>query len=1050
MFRSTSVRVLVIVIFALLIGYFDLPKALQMIPGTPNSIKNSYIHLGLDLQGGSQLDYKIDLRKVPEKDQKSIIDGVMSVIRNRVNGLGVAEPNIYTSTIGTEQHIVVELAGIKDLNEAKKVVGKTISLEFKEKREKEDPAHKENIRKLAEATLRRVTSVKEDFAIVGQEEAQLDPEKTRFVENDWMFVSEIDKKISTEIEKLKPGTVLSKTIEGNDGFTYKDNQFVPLDGFFIVKLLDRRDTTQLPEADKAVQVSHIQVSYRGSEGAAETVIRTREEAKTLANDLVEKLAKGDSFEKIAKESSDGTNAKDTGGKLDGAVKVIKDNSSASGLIANEAFIATALKLNKTGEFSQVVETPFGFHIIRADNFSQIKYNNIFFSTAADPWIDTGLNGQQFERADVAIDDYMRPYVKVQFNTEGAKLFEKITERNVNKPLAIFVGGKLISDPNVSEKISGGSAIITSGQFTTETANQLARDLNTGAIPAPIMLSGQYTIGPSLGEEALNKSLFAGLIGVLLLTLFMVLYYRLPGFIAILALTLYTGIMVFLIKSELVLAISLLVAIIIFVSIIYTILKSHEDGWEKLVTFVLACFILFFITFILSNAIVLTLAGIAGVILSIGMAVDANILIFERTKEELRAGRPLVSAIDVGFYRAWNSIRDSNFSSLITCAILYNFGTSIIQGFAFNLAAGILVSMFTAITITKTLLNAFMKTSLGEKLWLWGVPKIEPQELVQEKKPYRIIERTKLWFGLSGTVLLVCLISILFFQLKLGIDFKGGTLIDLSFEKNVSTDEVKKELVVIGDKIATEAKEKASYAKTTIESGAPALDFSSARVVAAGTNQYLINLEHIDNTTHELLIENLKTKFGNVTENKFRTIGATVGDDLKRQAVFAVILAMAAIVIYIAFAFRKVPKRVSPWKFGVCAIAALLHDVIIPIGVFSILQLEVDALFITAILTVLGFSVHDTIVVFDRIRENLRYQEKDESFTHVANKSMTQTFARSLNTSLTVAITLISLLVFGSTSIFNFILVLVIGIIVGTYSSIFIASPLLVLWQKEQK
>ena len=212
----------------------------------------------------------------------------------------------------------------------------------------------------------------------------------------------------------------------------------------------------------------------------------------------------------------------------------------------------------------------------------------------------------------------------------------------------------------------------------------------------------------------------------------------------------------------------------------------------------------------------------------------------------------------------------------------------------------------------------------------------------------------------------------------------------------------------------------------------------------------MNLEHIDNETHDKILENLQKKFGAFTENRFTTIGPVVGETLKRRAVLAVIIAMIVIVLYIAFAFRKVPKRVSPWKFGVCAIVALFHDVLIPVGIFAVFQFEVDALFITAILTVLGFSVHDTIVVFDRIRENLKYQSRDETFAHVANKSMTQTMARSINTSVTTLIALLALLLFGSASIFHFVLVLVIGITVGTYSSIFIASPLLVMWQKMEK
>lgn len=1036
----TAPKIILIILFALLLGYYDLPNSYQKLPGTPPALKNARVHLGLDLQGGSQLDYKIDLRKVPEADRASIVEGVKNVINRRVNSLGVSEPNIYTSSIGDEEHLVVELAGIKDLNEAKKVVGKTIQLEFKEERAKEDPEYKKNVKKSAEGVLRRVLSGKETFEFVGQEESQVAPGKILFQEHDGKFLGEIsDKKIADEIAKAKTGTVIPRLLEGNEGYTYQNEQLVPLEGFFIVKVHEKKDASSLSESEKALEVSHILIAYKGSERAAESVTRTKEEAKTLAEELLTKLKAGANFEKTAKENSDEPVAKDTGGKLSAPIK--KDGGYV------ESFTAGALKLTKVGELSELVESPFGFHIIRADNFTQYKYSQIFFSSAPDPWQDTGLTGEHFERADVTFDDFLRPIVSIQFNTEGAKLFEQITERNVGKPVAIFVGGNLISNPNVNEKISGGSAVIT-GRFTVDEAQALARDLNTGAIPAPVILSGQYTIGATLGEEALQKSLFAGIIGIVILAIFMIIYYRLPGFIAVLALSLYTAILIFITKSELPLALALGVAVLVFIGIIYTILKSQEGGWEKFITFVLACFVLFFITFILSNAIVLTLAGVAGVILSVGMAVDANILIFERTKEELASGRPLSSAIDVGFARAWSSIRDSNFSSLITCAILFYFGTSIIQGFAFNLAAGILVSMFTAITITKTLLTACMKTKLAENLWLWGVKKNEPGG--EGKKSYRIIERTKVWFGFSGSVLILSLLSLLFFGLKLGIDFKGGTLLDLTFEKIVTAEEIKTELKRIEEIVNVGVSEVEKSTEKSLESGKERVELGNARIVPAGQNQFLMNLEHIDNETHDALLQKLGEKFGAVTENRFTTIGPVVGETLKRRAVLAVIVAMIAIVLYIAFAFRKVPKRVNPWKFGICAIIALLHDVLIPVGIFSLFQFEVDALFITAILTVLGFSVHDTIVVFDRIRENLKYQGRDESFAEVANKSVTQTMARSINTSLTTLITLLALLLFGSASIFHFVLVLVIGITVGTYSSIFIASPLLVLWQKRMQ
>ncbi|MBI4994220.1 protein translocase subunit SecF [Candidatus Peregrinibacteria bacterium] len=1039
MLRSNTVKIILIIIFALLLGYYDLPTKYQFAE-TPDSIKNAKVHLGLDLQGGSQLDYKIDLRKVPQKDQKSIVEGVKTVIERRVNGLGVSEPNIYTSQMGDEQHLIVELAGIKDLNEAKKIVGKTIQLEFKEKREKEDPKYKENVQKLAQSILNKILAKKENFSLIAEEEAKLSPDKIKFYENDWAFKNDItEQKIAEAVFKAQPKEIIAKLIEGKEGYDIKDGELVPLEGFFIIRVDDKRNTADFEAKDKTLLANHILISYRNALDAPDTVLRSKEEAQKLAEEISGKLKKGADFAAIVKESSDDPKTN----KSDGVIlSPIKQGEEGYG----EAFNAAALELTHAGEFSEIVETEYGFHIIRADNFSQVKMSQLLFSSAPDPWIETGLNGEHFEHASVTFDQLMNPTVAIQFDDEGAKLFEEITARNVNKPLAIFVGGNLISAPNVNEKISGGKAVIT-GKFRPEDAQDLARDLNTGAIPAPVILTGQYTIGATLGEEALKTSLKAGVIGLIILALFMIFYYRLPGLVATIALGIYTSILLFMLKSQMPLPFALGIAILIFIAIIYQILRSREGGWEKLITFILACFILFFVTFLLNNAVTLTLAGVAGVILSIGMAVDANILIFERTKEELRTGRPLSSAVDVGFDRAWSSIRDSNFSSLITCGILFYFGTSIIQGFAFNLAAGILISMFTAITITKTLLNAIMHTRLSEKLWIWGL-----ERGVSENKTYNIIGKSRVWFTLSGTLVGISLLALVVFGLKLGIDFNGGTLLDLTFEKQVSSEEIKFELKNIQDDLNKSGpSSKSTSAKgETLESGKKLLELSLSRVVQSGENQFILNMEHIDNATHDKIIENFQKRFGNLTENRFTTIGPVVGETLKRRAVVAVIIAMIMIVLYIAFAFRKVPQKVSPWKFGICAVIALMHDVLIPVGVFAIFRLEVDALFITAILTVLGFSVHDTIVVFDRIRENLKYQQRDESFSHLANKSMTQTMARSINTSLTTLITLMALLLLGSASIFNFILVLVIGIVVGTYSSIFLASPLLVLWQKKEQ
>jgi SecD/SecF fusion protein len=453
---------------------------------------------------------------------------------------------------------------------------------------------------------------------------------------------------------------------------------------------------------------------------------------------------------------------------------------------------------------------------------------------------------------------------------------------------------------------------------------------------------------------------------------------------------------------------------------------------------------------------MTLAGIAGVVLSIGMAVDANILIFERIKEELRDGRSLGAAIEVGFDRAWNSIRDSNFSSLITCGILFFFGSSIIQGFAFNLAAGILVSMFTAITITKTLLGALVNTRLAEKLWLFGTPKRK------EKRLLPIVQNRKLIYWISGIILVVSLLGIPIFGMKAGLDFTGGTLMEFQFKEAVTMDKLKDVMQKSAEKInakstpAVQAKP-AEGASTgtqqpdtaTLESAEAKLDFSKAHILPS-ENGFIVKTQHISTTAHDSLIAEMKKELTDLEETRFSTVGPTVGASLQYRAIFAVIVASVMIVLYIAFAFRRVPRHIGKWRFGLTAIVALLHDLGVMLGVYvfmgAFMGVEIDALFITALLTIMGFSVHDTIVVFDRIREKLKYQKKDETFEDVANQAVNETIARSINTSFSVVLTLLALVIFGSDTIRYFVLSLLIGIISGTYSSIFVATPLLVDWQ----
>ncbi len=325
------------------------------------------------------------------------------------------------------------------------------------------------------------------------------------------------------------------------------------------------------------------------------------------------------------------------------------------------------------------------------------------------WDATQLTGKDLKSATVQFDQSGNPQISLQFNSDGTKLFSDITQANLNKPIAIFIDGQLLDAPTVQNAITDGQAVIT-GQFTVDQAKQLVTNLNSGALPVPIKLISQQTVGPTLGASSVQKSIIAGILGILLIVLFMLIYYRLPGLLAIAALVVYA------LLSFAVFKIGLSVIAVILVGLFFFL--AIASNWVFGIFAFVSYFGLMFIGGL--NPVTLTLAGIAGFILSIGMAVDANILIFERTKEELRMGKSVEQSISDGFNRAWPSIRDSNISSLITVSILYIFGTPAIKSFAETLGVGVIISLFTAITVTKTFLAMFVGKNVSKHPWLFGI------------------------------------------------------------------------------------------------------------------------------------------------------------------------------------------------------------------------------------------------------------------------------------------------------------------------------------------
>ncbi len=632
--------------------------------------------LGLDLQGGTHLVYIADTKNIAESDKPDAISGVRDVIERRVNAFGISEPLVQTNRAGADWRVTVDLAGVKDISEAIKLIGETPILEFKvenpeaaavgeltpEQQKTMDEANAA-IRAKAEELLaqaRAPGAVFEDLAKANSEDpaAKDNGGDIGFVSAAGPQKELIDSVIA---KKVKAGAVDPELVQNAEGFN-------------IVKYLEKRSVVQ------EVKASHILVCWAGAERCENT--RTKEEAKALIDNLKSR-ATAANFAQLAKMNSDDASNASTGGDL--------------GFFARGAMVKpfedAAFGLPK-GAISDVVETPFGYHLIKVvDQKMGDEYhlNRILLraKTPADylpppsPWKNTQLSGKHLKRATLQFSSQTNePQVGIEFNDEGKKLFAEITTANVGKPVAIFLDNQPLSVPTVQEPILEGSAVIT-GKFTVPEAKLLAKRLNAGALPVPIVLESQQSVGASLGQDSLDKSLFAGLLGFLAIAIFMLIYYRLPGLLAVLALSLYTGL---------------------------------NLALYKLIP------------------VTMTLSGIAGFILSIGMAVDANVLIFERMKEELRRGRTLGSAIDEGFNRAWLSIRDSNLTTLISCTILFYTSSSLIKGFALTLGLGVLISMFSAITVSRTLLRLVSGWRPLKKTWLFmpGLASL-PAESVADRK-----------------------------------------------------------------------------------------------------------------------------------------------------------------------------------------------------------------------------------------------------------------------------------------------------------------------------
>jgi SecD/SecF fusion protein len=597
-----------------------------------------------------------------------------------------------------------------------------------------------------------------------------------------------------------------------------------------------------------------------------------------------------------------------------------------------------------------------------------------------------MSGGVVTDAKDSFDQLGKPSVTMQMNGQGAKAWEELTGKAYSQKsnIAIVLDDVVYSAPGVtSGPISGGRSEI-SGVFDVTETKDLANVLRAGKLPAAAEIVQSEVVGPSLGQEAIDNGTTSALVGLLIVALWMLVYYG-------------------------------------------------KSGWFANIALIVNLLFLFGI--LASLGAVLTLPGIAGIVLTMGTAVDANIIIYERAKEELRLGKTIDEAIKAsfGWKGAMRSIVDANVTHVLTGAVLLIFGTGPIQGFATTLLIGIATSLFTSIFITRILLD--WSVSRGNKLtFVTGFSKNFFTNF-----HFDFLKIKKYTYAFSLIVTIVSVISLATHGLDYGVDFKGGRTFQVRFEKSVSAEEVRKELL------------------GPLENSAEAKIFGKNNQLKI-TTKYKVE-EHgteADQQVNKILYDKLKHHFsGNMTYEQFvnsyegktlgilqaSKVGPTVADDIKTNSYWAVLGAMLIVGLYLVISFRK-------WQYSLGAIAAVAHDVIFVLGVYSLLWkympfgMEIDQHFIAAILTVIGYSMNDTVIVFDRVREYLGGKEKG-TFNSIVNKSINSTMSRTINTSLTMILVLLIMFIFGGESIRGFIFAMLIGIVIGTYSSLFIATPVLV-------
>lgn len=565
------------------------------------------------------------------------------------------------------------------------------------------------------------------------------------------------------------------------------------------------------------------------------------------------------------------------------------------------------------------------------------------------------------------------YVSVEFRGEGAGEWERVTGEAACAPVgapqrrvAIVLDRRVVSSPEMDpsiqcdDGIGGGPTSITGG-FTQQEARDLALLIRAGALPVPVEVVEQRTIGPTLGDAAVRASMVAALIGGLLTIAYVVAYYRLLGVLAGVALLAYG-------------------------------LLSYAA--------------------LLAIGATLTLPGIAGFVLAIGMAVDANVLVFERGKEEYAARKRVRSSLLDGFKKAWSAIVDANATTLLAAAILFYFASGAVRGFGITLSIGVVVSMFTALVVTRLFVEIALRSRRLAQPRVLGLDVGGRLRRRLEERPVDIMSRSKLWFAISGAVLAVAVIGLVTRGLDFGLEFTGGRLIEYQTADAVDLDELRSELAATG--------------------------LPRAVVQETGEGNVAVRAGELDASKEDAVEAAVEAVGGSAEEVRDEFVGPTIGDELRRKAVIALAIGLGAQLIYLAIRFR--------WTYGASALVALIHDVVILLGVFAWTGKAIDGVFIAALLTVIGYSINDSVVVFDRIREHRALRPRDP-LPSIANDAALQTVPRTINTGLGALFILVALYLLGGETLTDFALALIVGILVGTYSSVFTAAPATIAFER---